>query len=276
MNINKIGATAFFIAGFRAMESERERPFFSDPYAEWFIDDTIRGWIADAEERFKGTRVAPRGTIAYRTLAFDGMVADAVRRGVRQIVIVGSGFDMRPYRFASEGVSFFEVDQPEVIDFKRQVMAAHDLEPCPAVRCNYLEVDLPRELAAVGLDLEQETMFLWEGNTYYLPDGEALRFLNLMCDQIPRFRIAFDYMWSDMEDDDTAQVWLQVSGIDAMHGFEGIEEFERETPMRDVFSASVGEFALRHVDRELRMPLAEIIAADQFNVMYRMAVLGHG
>ena len=276
MNINNIGATAFFIAGFRASEADREQPFFSDPYAEWFIDDEMRARIADAGQQIQSSGISPRTTITYRTLAFDGMVADAIRRDVRQIVILGSGFDMRPYRFATEGVAFFEVDQPEVIDFKQQVMRNHGLAPCPAARCNYLEVDLPQELAAIGLDLEQETMFLWEGNTYYLPEGEAIRFLNLMCERIPRFRIAFDYMWREMRDADTAQTWVQIAGIDGMNGFEGTEEFERETPMRDVFSASVGEFALRHVDPKLRLALADMISAEQFSLVYRMALLAHG
>ena len=49
-----------------------------------------------------------------RTKHIDEMLERAIGGGIQQLVILGAGYDSRPYRFARqlEGVRVFEVDQP--------------------------------------------------------------------------------------------------------------------------------------------------------------------
>ena len=136
-DINEVGATAFFIAGIREQEKDREHPLFNDPYAQWFVNDDIREKVRQV------FAVLPEGMelVRYRSCLFDDITRREIGNGIRQIVILGSGFDMRPLVFETEGVRFCDVDQPAVLAFKGKVLESHGVTPCAGIPCNYLEVD---------------------------------------------------------------------------------------------------------------------------------------
>lgn len=62
--------------------------------------------------------------IAVRTRFFDDVFTNAARDGITQAVILASGLDTRAYRMSwPAGSVVFELDQPQVIEFKTRVMA---------------------------------------------------------------------------------------------------------------------------------------------------------
>jgi methyltransferase (TIGR00027 family) len=74
---------------------------------------------------------------------------------VRQIVILAAGLDSRAYRLAwPDGTVVFELDQPKVLEFKRQVLADH--RDAPTADRREVAVDLredwPKALADSGFD----------------------------------------------------------------------------------------------------------------------------
>ncbi|MDE0342791.1 MAG: hypothetical protein OXK82_06465, partial [Deltaproteobacteria bacterium] len=73
-DINEVGATAFFIAGIREQEKNREHPLFKDPYAEWFVNDDIRQKVGQV------FALLPEGMelVRYRSALFD----DIIRREI--------------------------------------------------------------------------------------------------------------------------------------------------------------------------------------------------
>lgn len=147
---------------------------------------------------------------------------------------------MRAHILADERVSFFEVDQAPVVDFKRSVLGAHGLEQPPSVPHNYLEVDLPEELAGAGLALDAPTLVVWEGNTMYLPTGEVMPFLGRLAGALPRMSIAFDYMAADLQNRDLMEEAdvRRLEGVEAAMrasfptGFSDLSVFEEHTPLR--------------------------------------------
>ena len=53
---------------------------------------------------------------------------EAVAAGVRQIVILASGLDSRAYRLDwPAGTRVYEIDQPLVLEYKAEKLAAHDV-----------------------------------------------------------------------------------------------------------------------------------------------------
>ena len=130
--------------------------------------------------------VLPEGMelVRYRSCLFDDITRREIGNGIRQIVILGSGFDMRPLVFETEGVRFCDVDQPAVLAFKGKVLESHGVTPCVGIPCNYLEVDLPAKLEEAGLDLDAPILFIWEGNTMYLPEALIYDFLGRLSSRI--------------------------------------------------------------------------------------------
>ncbi len=109
--------------------------------------------------------------LGHRTQFIDGEVADAIGRGVEQVVILGAGYDGRPLRFGGGPIRWFEIDFPGTQADKRRRLAALGVSPASGV--TYVPVDLMRSdldatLENAGHDAKAPTLFLAEGLVPYL------------------------------------------------------------------------------------------------------------
>jgi methyltransferase (TIGR00027 family) len=263
VDINDVGMTAFFIAWFRDAERNRPDSLFNDPYSQWFVPDEVK----PAAQRFAELCPEFDNLIRCRLLFFRELVQAEIAKGTRQIVSVGSGFDTRPAIFRADGVTFYDVDQPAVVEYKRQVLESHDLTPWPAVACDYLDVNLPDKLQDAGFDPDLPSLFIWEGNTMYLPRNLIFEFLNQLSDGLPRFTIAFDYM-STKVIDGSSGVDSVTRAFDYFYerftpfitGFDDPVIFERNTRLKIRGAGPMADFGARHAPRfaESLEPLADL------------------
>ncbi len=248
-DINEVGATAFFIAGIRAQEKDREHPLFNDPYAEWFINDDIREKVRQV------FTVLPEGMelVRYRSCLFDDIIRREIENGMRQIVILGAGFDMRPLVFETEGVRFCDVDQPAVLEFKSKVLESRGVAPCAGIPCNYLEVDLPARLAEAQFDLDAPMLFIWEGNTMYLPEELIYGFLRGLHGRIRSFKIAFDFFSRSVIDRTTGDervtattdAFQKTLNVKWLTGFDDLSIVEERTGLKAAESGTLFDFGRR-------------------------------
>jgi methyltransferase (TIGR00027 family) len=203
--------TAEYVAFFRACESvrpESERLFF-DPYATHFIRGSLRAavwfsripllgalvsWYADL-------RLPGAGTSAIaRTRWIDDATSQALRDNIRQIVILGAGFDCRAYRLpAINSATVFEVDHRATLGWKLSCLREVLPKLPPNVR--YVQADFNREsvpqlLAQAGFDSSLSAMFLWEGVTNYLTSEAVDAVLRTVSSCAPGSRIVFTYIHS--------------------------------------------------------------------------------
>ena len=120
-----VGVTATFGAVARAVATNKG--LMNDPFAEPLVravgvDYFIRVVKDDLFSDDDGDNPAMTGLIdilAAHTRFLDEFLADAGRAGIRQVVILGSGLDTRPYRlWWPKGTTVYEIDRPEVLDFK--------------------------------------------------------------------------------------------------------------------------------------------------------------
>ncbi|WP_285029513.1 class I SAM-dependent methyltransferase [Mycolicibacterium sp. lyk4-40-TYG-92] len=175
---SSVGATATMVAGQRAL-AHREQ-LIDDPYAEPlvravgldFFTKALDGEIdfGDVNPAFTPRRAAEGMTV--RTRWFDQLFLDAAAAGVRQAVILAAGLDARAYRLPwPDGTVVFEVDQPEVIEFKSTTLA--DLGAAPAATLRTVAVDLRDDwmqaLRDNGFDPSAPTAWIAEGLLIYLP-----------------------------------------------------------------------------------------------------------
>jgi methyltransferase (TIGR00027 family) len=111
----------------------------------------------------------------------DEFLAAAGNSGLRQVVILGSGLDTRAYRlWWPPGTTVYEIDRPEVLDFKAEVLAG--LQATPAVNRREIGADLRQDwLAALhraGFDATQPTVWVVEQLLVgYLPPDAQNRLL---------------------------------------------------------------------------------------------------
>jgi methyltransferase (TIGR00027 family) len=183
------------VCAYRARASRWSRPLFVDPWA-----DKLAGTDGHQIARDVDTRFPPmEAWLAVRVAYLDRLVGTAVDRlGVRQIVILGAGYDTRAARLPRAGVQFFEVDHPATQAAKRARLAELDGYPVDAatyVTCDFETEDPVARLVGGGLDARAPALVLWEGVVSYLTE-DAIRAtaVRLATGLDPRSLIAFEFL----------------------------------------------------------------------------------
>lgn len=157
--------------------------------------------------------------VAARTRYFDGFFADAGIAGIRQAVILASGLDTRPYRlWWPSQTTVFDVDQPQVVEFKTQTLRRLDVTPTTTRRALgvTLSQDWPAALRRIGFDSTQPTAWIAEGlPAAFQSPGAQHRLLNNITDlSADGSRFAADYDGHSEQDEIanylSARGWVTV------------------------------------------------------------------
>lgn len=220
---SSVGATATMVAAQRVL-SNREG-LIDDPFAEPlvravgldFFTKALDGEIdiEDLEEvdpRFNLRRSAEG--MAVRTRHFDKLFTDAVDAGVRQAVILAAGLDARAYRLPwPDSTVVYEIDQPEVIDFKSKTMAELGAQPKADRRTVAIDLrnDWPKALCDKGFNAKQPTAWIAEGLLIYLPpEAQDLLFDRINDLSAPGSRVACEHIPDvSMFSDERSQLILE-------------------------------------------------------------------
>ncbi len=172
-----VGSTALFVAAARALEARKAEPLAVDPFAEVFCRSVGGPWsdLLDGNAPGHPLRSDEFGThfVSYqgaRTRYFDEYFRAASEAGVRQIVMLAAGLDSRPYRMDwPAGTKVFELDQPQVLDFKRQNLAGVNPKADRREVAVDLRDDWPEALRESGFDAAEPSAWIAEGLLIYLP-----------------------------------------------------------------------------------------------------------
>jgi methyltransferase (TIGR00027 family) len=173
-----VGSTALFVATARALEAQKPDPAAIDPYAHVFCRAAGGDWADVLDGRAPDHPLKTEfGTYfvdfqAVRTRYFDSYFEAAAAVGVRQIVILAAGLDSRAYRLSwPDGTVVFELDQPQVLEFKRDALAAHGGRPAAERREVAVDLrnDWPQALRDSGFDPSKPSAWIAEGLLIYLP-----------------------------------------------------------------------------------------------------------
>jgi methyltransferase (TIGR00027 family) len=147
-----------------------------------------------ADRRAPGARTS---AIA-RTRLIDDIVSEALSEGMRQVVILGAGFDCRIYRLSGMSlVTAFEVDHPATVAAKRLRLSGLIAQLPPHV--HFVEIDFSRESLAealhlAGFDSGRSTVFIWEGVTNYLTANAVDAVLRYVASCADGSRVVFTYV----------------------------------------------------------------------------------
>jgi methyltransferase (TIGR00027 family) len=223
--------TAHAVALCRALLARDERPELRrpDPFSQLFLKDEVRPLLDDAGQRqaLIDRRISRPlyGYFAARSAFIDEAFVRALRQGMRQIVLLGAGYDTRALRFAAElgGTRIFEVDAPSTQGRKLALLATHGTA-APAQVCfvavNFKSDDFSKRLRAAGYDETLATLFIWEGVTYYLPREAVEQTLALVHrHSAPGSAVVLDYMTMKLESINAGEPFLSFVEPEALPGW---------------------------------------------------------
>ena len=177
--------TAELVAVSRARHLLRhDKPWvFEDPHAIHFVGNRWRRVLGSRVldvlfSKILVPRLLPITTQHLTRARFaEECLEEAVRGGMKQYVILGSGFDTFAFRRPDLDLAVFEVDLAATMELKRERIAAAGMT-CPDslrfVPFDFETDDLRTELVAAGFDPAGAAFFNWMGVTYYLTESAIL------------------------------------------------------------------------------------------------------
>ncbi|MGV0738715.1 class I SAM-dependent methyltransferase [Mycobacterium syngnathidarum] len=208
---SSVGATATMVAAGRAIASRDSHGLIDDPFAAPLVRAVgieVFTKMVDGELSLEAlTQLAPEAAeraranideMAVRTRFFDDFFGAAGKSGIRQAVILASGLDSRAYRLPwPEGTVVYEIDQPEVIEFKTRTLAGLGAEPTAQRRTVPIDLreDWPAALRAAGFDPAAPTAWCAEGLLIYLPpEAQDRLFDNIAALSAPGSAVATEFV----------------------------------------------------------------------------------
>ncbi len=214
-NIKETSKTAFFSALRRDLANRifNDETFGLDDHAKIFLPPYMRFFLSfkrmqkntwgKLDAAFPGINTY----IIARTAYFDMHFQSALERQIPQIVILGAGYDSRAFRFSDliRNTKIFELDNSPTQNRKKDCLEKAKLNvPKQLV---FIPIDFNQEALAdvlikAGYQTDQETLFLWEGVSYYLDPESAEKTLDFFSHSSHHdSMIVFDYTISISEED---------------------------------------------------------------------------
>jgi methyltransferase (TIGR00027 family) len=179
MNSQEASRTALATAYLRAAHQllDAKPKILDDPIAVRLLGEDASQKIREFAERYRNPEAeALRSHVVLRSRFAEDRLADAVRRGVSQYVILGAGFDTFAFRQPdwAKSLKIFEIDHPDTQSVKRSFLAKAGLDW--AANVHFAQIDFEHESLLEGLcrhhvSLEEPTFFSWLGVTVYLNEA---------------------------------------------------------------------------------------------------------
>jgi methyltransferase (TIGR00027 family) len=212
-----ISRTCIYTAAGRAVGSREPDPLARNPdyLAEKLLGDSsmlvldhpaVHALRLDYDQAMQEIEVVNIVRVmTIRTRFIDEALERGVRGGATQVVILGAGLDSHAYRCREllANVKVFEVDRPATQAFKRQRVAEAIGDPPPNL--TYVPIDFQHDnllevLKRHGYDPAQQTFFIMEGVTMYVPEASARDTLRFVAAHPRGSGIVFDFVYRAMID----------------------------------------------------------------------------
>jgi methyltransferase (TIGR00027 family) len=128
------------------------------------------------------------------------------KRGCKQIINLGSGFDIRAYKKNTKNqegkknshiysqVKYFEIDRKNILDEKERIFNENKIDKNAIfIGIDYIKENFTEKLKNEGADLTQPTLIIWEGNWMYLENNHVEIILDKIKKEFKEATIVFDY-----------------------------------------------------------------------------------
>ncbi|PUU94587.1 SAM-dependent methyltransferase [Halanaerobium sp.] len=180
------------------------------------------------------------GNLLYRTKYIDDVLKENLKE-IEQLLILGSGFDTRAYRFDGvEKLKVFEVDHPQTISKKRKGLKKLYKKIPDHVRLVEIDFD-KKKLEEVLLDnnfaFNKKTLVIWEGVTQYIEQKSVDKIFDFFAELETGSKILFSYVKKGIVDgSDRSEVDQQIISFVEEMGLDwktGIESSKIETILND-------------------------------------------
>jgi methyltransferase (TIGR00027 family) len=169
--MNRISETAYLVAMYRALESERPDALFRDSWAR-----LLAGGKGQILVEMLGAKKQAANMIATRTYTIDRTIKDLVKsQQIDTVLNLGAGLDTRPYRLdLPRSLQWIEVDLPEILIYKEAKLQS-EIPVChlQRIHLDLANLELRKALFAQISAKATKVLVLTEGLLSYLPEEQV-------------------------------------------------------------------------------------------------------
>jgi methyltransferase (TIGR00027 family) len=191
MNVmSAVSETAIFTLKARVVESERDNPIIQDEIGQKCLERIRPLLSADTRDKIFDRRLPTSLTvyIALRARQYDRYASAFIKENPDGLVVnLGAGFDTRYWRVSDQPWNYVEIDLPEVVAVKQEVLA--DLITYRLIGRSVMEEGWVEEIQAIQ---KENVLFLAEGLLMYLPRPAVIDLFNKLTTSFTNSQFVFE------------------------------------------------------------------------------------
>jgi len=169
--IEHISDTAYGVAIYRAIETERSDAHFHDRFAR-----VLAGERGQQIMRINGGEKSGGWSLVVRTCVIDELILRLIHKeGIDTVLNLGAGLDTRPYRLTlPSSLHWIEVDFATILDYKEQKLKSE----CPVCSLESVKLDLTDVASRNTLfdrvnNVSSQVLVITEGLIVYLTSEQV-------------------------------------------------------------------------------------------------------
>lgn len=229
----------------------RETPLANNEASRIFLTNE------DIEKAEKNPNIDNIKTASVRERWINKLFEQYVKNnGYKQIVILGSGFDTRPYKKNPQNqenkknacvyskIKFWEIDKPEILDEKEIIFKSQKLDKnATYIKADYTKTDFITMLFESGLNPKEPTLIILEGNLMYLEKDEAKEVFNKLKTLLNECVITFDYFPQSLVNMIASRTVKGSNESLWKTGIDDLQDFASKCGLTVVENRSIGELS---------------------------------
>jgi methyltransferase (TIGR00027 family) len=165
---------------------------FEDEYAQLFLDwrSGLLAMPTPLSDMVLGSPLgavrALEGEVLVRSRYVEDVFEERYASGVRQVIVLGAGFDSMAIKHRARGCTFFEVDHPATQAEKRRILARHPglSDDIVFVPVDFASDELGEQLDKAGFDTSLPTFVSWLGVAMYLEEAVVIASLTMLATRL--------------------------------------------------------------------------------------------
>jgi O-methyltransferase involved in polyketide biosynthesis len=182
IRLSPVQETLLFPCLARALESENENPSFYDPSAV----EIMHKLDPEYQSLIREFPALCRLAWINRSRCMDKLADDFLKRNPGATVVnIGCGLDTTFERLKNNSVKWYDLDLPEVIEFRRGYVP--ELPQRKFISASFLEAKWHEEIS-----YNKNILFIAAGVFYYFEEGTIKKFFKFLCQKYPRCELIFD------------------------------------------------------------------------------------
>ena len=195
MDLSQVSRTAILTLICRAVEAEKNKSVFNDPMAVLCLERLTsiasgedKRWIISKKREYEGIRARDAKAGVRRVQVFDNAANRFIADNPKCTVInLACGFDTRFWRIENEKCKYIEIDLPEVIKLKKEILKDH--LGYEVIGSSVLDTSWIDKVTTNG---NTDFLLLAEGLFMWLPQPEATRLFKEIGERFYRSQLVLD------------------------------------------------------------------------------------